>query len=108
MKPIDGYREALHDGGIPDMDARIDKMLSLANVDKNGNSKVGLLTMQQVKDCILTIGGELDINSLYKRKSVFTLDTPPLKEKQSFYEECLKSVAKPPRQQFSNKDSPFL
>jgi hypothetical protein len=119
MKGIHGFEEALQEGFImglheghisqTDLNDTVDKMVADANVDKDGNSKVGELTTEALKDRIRTRGEGLRMNSLYKRDNVFTLRRPPPDEEQRLYAECVKSeepkrkgTSTPPQQDSSD------
>jgi hypothetical protein len=65
-----------------------------------------------VKDRISKIGGDLKINYLYKRRSVFSMEEPKIKDRREYYKECVESVARKPRsaseQESSEQDYGFL
>lgn len=120
MKAIRTFEKALKNGEIPEMDTKtgVNNMLFLADVDKNGNSTEGFLSIEEVKDRICTIGRRLQINSMYRRKSVFAMKDPTFKQAQILYKECVESAARKPRnasilpeqesQDSSDQDYPFL
>ena len=120
MKAIRSFKKALKGGRIPkrDTEKAVQQMLFLADVDKDGNSTEALLPIEDMKARISKIGGDLQINYLYKRKSVFSMEEPKRIDAREMYKECVESVAKKPRnasilpelpeQESSDKDYPFL
>ena len=117
IKAIRGFEEALEDCEIPYSDAKkaLNKMLVLATVDKDGNSTEGLLPIEEVKARISKIGGDLKINYLYKRRSVFSMREPKIGDQRTCYKECVKNAARKPRnasivpeQESSEQDYTFL
>lgn len=74
-----------------DLDDRVNKMLSLAEIDKDGNSKAAKVTTEKLKSRIVTKGEEIKINSLYKRESTFTINKSLIDESK-FYNECLQEA----------------
>ena len=72
-------------------------MLFRAEVDKDGNPTKALLPIEEVKDRISKIGGDLKINYLYKRRSVFSMREPEIKDRRACYKECVKNAARKPR-----------
>lgn len=80
-----------------DLDDRVNKMLSLAEIDKDGNSKAAKVTTEKLKSRIVTKGEEIKINSLYKRESTFTIDKSLIDESK-FYNESLQEANEGVRQ----------
>jgi hypothetical protein len=117
MKAIHGLEEVLQEGKISERETQIalEDMLCQSNVDKNGNSKEGPLSIEEVKGRISTIGEDLKINSLYHRNSVFSFTTLPAEETRNFYKDCVESAAIKtrnasilPEQASSDQDYTFL
>ena len=120
MKAIRSFEKALKNGEIPEMDTKtaVNNMLLLADVDKDGNSTEGFLPIEEVKDRIYTIGNHLKINSMYKRKSVYSMEEPAIDVKRAYYKKCVESTARKPRnasilpeqesQESSEQDYTFL
>ena len=117
MKAICSFKKVLKGGGIPERETKeaLDDMLGLAAVDKDGNSTEGLLPIEEVKDRIYTIGERLNINYLYKRRSVYSMMDLKKKVRREYYKECVKNAARKPRnasivpeQESSDQDFIFL
>ena len=117
MRAIRSFEKALKHGDIPERDTEraVKDMLFLADVDKDGNSTQGLLPIEEVKDRIYRIGERLKINYLYKRRSVFSMREPEIKDRRACYKECVKNAARKPRnasrvpeQESSDQDLIFL
>ena len=117
MKAIHSFEEALQEGKTLETETKeaLNKMLVLATVDKDGNSTEGLLPIEEVKDRISKIGGDLQIDYLYKRRSVFSMREPKIGNQRTCYKECVKNAARKPRnasivpeQESSDQDYIFL
>jgi hypothetical protein len=117
MKAICSFKKVLKGGGIPERETKeaLDDMLGLAAVDKDGNSTEGLLPIEEVKDRIYTIGEPLNINYLYKRRSVYSMMDLKKKVRREYYKECVKNAATKPgnasivlEQESSDQDFIFL
>ena len=73
MRAILEFKRALKKANIPNIDAKVDKMLFAANVAKDGTSTAGRSTIEAAKADIFEIGKKLKLNSLYKRKDIFLM-----------------------------------
>ena len=90
-----GFKRGLKKGYISQtyLNNAVDNMLSVANVDKNGNTRTSQLPTEALKDRIRTRGEVLRMNSLYKRDNVFTVKKPSVEEGTLLYEKCVQNVA---------------
>lgn len=103
MKAIRGFEEALKEGFKKatilkfleiDVKTTVTKMLSLANVDKDGNSEAGQLTTEEVTNRICKIGLDLKLNYLYKKESPFLMTKSEPEMKVNFYKLAIEFAAK--------------
>jgi hypothetical protein len=114
MRAIHSFEKALKGGEILETETKeaLNQMLVSATVDKDGNSTEGLLPIEEVKDRIFTIERRLQINYLYKRRSVFSMREPKIKDRRTYYKECVKNAARKPRnaskQESSDQDLTVL
>ena len=104
-----GFRAGLREGKVSKtlVETEVDAMLSLANVDRDGNSKEGPLPIEEVKDSLCTLGEELKINDLYKIQSAFAMKKPAVEDDKELYEQCVQSVVRVPKGASTSSNQEF-
>ena len=97
-----GLKRGLREGELAEtyVETEVDTMLSLASVDKDGTSKAGPLTPEEVKGRICDIWKDLKMNNLYMytKKSLFSMVLPFPEKRKEMYKGCVESAALKPRE----------